>query len=191
MSLCCLLIIVVLYKQNDDIESLEVSASEYTESLVGDTTDDTSEIEYETELFQLPTSSITITGNSKEVMKTTFYQSTRDTVDMVVDVLFKWGFNSHFTSQQGGGFGVSYVKTWARRVGKFLNYSYYEVYSEILTEYSVTDWVIELIESQYINVFSKYVVHLSTVEDLAPNTVLADLNNIKQFLMLVKTAILN
>lgn len=161
-----------------DIDS---SVSEYNESIMDDITDDTN-IEFETEILEIPGSTpITILGNRTDD-NTVYFQCADGIVKMVAKVICEQGFNSYFTSQQGGGFSDSYVRTWARKIGKFINYSYHKINKSIISEDDVNQWVIDLIKIHYMNAFSDYVTYLSTIEDYAPNTVLAELGNIKQFL---------
>ncbi len=125
-------------------------------------------------------SSIVVIGNSEDT-KMMYYQCTQQTVEDIVTVLNLSGFHEHFTSQQGGGYDHDYVRTWARRIGKFLNYSHYGLYQEVLSATKVIEWIVELITTEYVKAFSHYVNYLTSIENFAPNTVLSDLANIKKF----------
>ena len=137
---------------------------------------------YESEVFDLPSSTSIVIQGDCEDSKMMYYQCTHQTVEDIVAILHSNGFHQYFTSQQGGGYDHDYVRTWARRIGKFLNYSHYGVYQEVLSRTKVIEWIIELITTEYVKAFSHYMNYLTSIENFAPNTILTDLTNVKQFL---------
>jgi hypothetical protein len=168
------------------------SSSEYTmSSSTTDNTEDT-EMEYEDELFDIASNTIIVRGNKlsaelhcpDEATATlgTYCQYTQEMMDDMVDELNKHGFRDHFSSEQGGNFSDACIKTFGRRISRFLNITHYFMHNKWLEPRDMTVWTIDILKKHYDVVFPNYLNHLAKLLQRAPNTILAELIDTKRFL---------
>jgi hypothetical protein len=176
--------------QNDlteiNINETSSSSSDYlmNSSATDESTDEsTDEMEYENELFQNPALSSPLKIQGNKPLTQPYSPLKEDTIEKITEQLELNGFHQHFGSHQGGNVSLPNVKTSARRIAKFLSYTYSKVHDDqTLQPQCFNVWTSEIINNCYDTIFPKYIDYLENLLERAPNTVLCELIEIKRYL---------
>ena len=100
----------------------------------------------------------------------------------IMKALYDFGFEHHFTKDIGGSTSPNYVKTWSRRLSRFLNYTYHSIHNSALENNKVGEWIKSIITTHHKEIFPKYITHLRETLELSPSTILVELYDIKKFM---------